>query len=108
MVATYKSFSILIIVSFVFFGVESDPDRFDLKHGQSQRVKQVELVLLAQRHDVENADTQGPDVLAFSLFGLNPGDPVAFYSTDLVVVAGEDQRHRSPVLRRRGPVRSRP
>ena len=58
-------------------------------------MQQVELVLLAQRHDVQDADTQGPDVLAFSLFGLNPGNPVAFNLRDFVVTARKDQRHGS-------------
>ena len=99
---------VLLIPAFVGVGVEADPDRFDLKHRQAKRMQQVEFVLLPQRHDVENADAQWPDVLAFGLFGLDPGDPVAFDGTDLVVTAGEDQCHRSPGWIRRGPARSRP
>ena len=84
---------VLLVPAFVGVGGESDPDRFNLQNRQPQGMQQVEFVLLAQGHDVQNADPQGPDVLTFRLGGFDPGDPVAFDSTDLVVVAGKDQCH---------------
>ena len=56
-------------------------------------MQQVEFVLLAQRHDVQDSDPQSPDVLALRLLGLDPGDPVAFHRTDLVIIAGKNQCH---------------
>jgi len=84
---------VLLIPAFVGMGSEPDPHRFDLQNRQPEGVEQVEFVLLAQGHDVQNADPQGPDVLTLRLGGFDPGDPVAFDGTDLVVVAGKDQCH---------------
>ena len=85
----------VLIPTLVGMGVEPNPNRFDLQHRKAQWMQQVELVLLAQRHDVQNADTQGPNVLAFGLFRLNPGNPVAFNLRDFVVTARKDQGHGS-------------
>ena len=91
--ADVQILEVLLVPAFVGMGGEPDPHRFDLEDGQTQGVQQIEFVLLAQGHDVEDADPQGPDVLEFRLSGLDPGDPVALNGTDLVVVAGEDQCH---------------
>jgi hypothetical protein len=80
--------------------LEADPDRFNLKNREAKRMQQVEFVLLPQRHDVENANAQGPDVLTLGLLGFNPRDPIPFNSGDLVIIPRKYQCHqfRSPPL----------
>ena len=63
---------VLLVPAFVGVGGESDPDRFDLQNRQPKGMQQVEFILFAQGHDVQNADPQGPDVLTFRLGGFDP------------------------------------
>ena len=83
----------LVIPGFVIVAAQPDPDRFDLQRRQTKGMQQVEFVLHAQRHDVDDADAQGPDVLALGQFRLDPGNPVALNGADLVISAGQYQRH---------------
>ena len=75
-------------------GLQPNPNRFNLEDGESKRMEDVELVLLAKGHDVEDADAQWADVLPLRPLRGNPAQAVLLDNGERVVILTQNQGHR--------------
>ena len=85
----------ILIAALIVVRMQPDPNRLDLNDRAAQRIENDGLVCFALRHDVQNADTQRPNVGAAGFFFRNAEYAPLFQFIAVLVFVWKYNAHKN-------------